>query len=92
VLSPTYLPTTRRLEMAIEVTIHSTGEGMCSYSGKECDGMTVTFADGTLTESFISTQTFVKFLRMKFNAAKKTSPRIGAKATANGTPGAEAAK
>ena len=30
----------------IKVTIHSSGEGVCSLTGKECDGITVTFDDG----------------------------------------------
>ena len=61
--------------MSIEVTIHGVSDGVCSYSGKECEGITVTFADGTFTEVFVSTQTFFKFLKMKASKPGKVAPR-----------------
>ena len=51
--------------MQIKVTIHSTGTGLCSLTGKESDGMTVTFDDGTLKESFLSWKAFRQLLSMK---------------------------
>ncbi len=39
---------------AVKLTIHTTGTGTCSLTGKEGDGLTVTFDDGTLAESFLS--------------------------------------
>jgi hypothetical protein len=56
-------------DMAIDLTIHSVGSGICSLSGKDCEGVTVSFKDGTVTESFLSQKSFIQLLRMK--AAKK---------------------
>ena len=36
---------------AIKVTIHGTGNGVCSLHEKEGDGITVSFDDGTVRES-----------------------------------------
>ena len=33
--------------------IHSTGTGMCSLTGKETDGLTVSFEGGTVKEAFL---------------------------------------
>ena len=44
----------------IELTIHGFGSGVCSLSGKECEGVTVSFKDGTLTESFLSQKSFMQ--------------------------------
>jgi len=49
----------------IEVIIHSTGKGVCSFSDKEGDGLTVTFKDGTLREGFLSHKAFQQLIRMK---------------------------
>lgn len=57
----------------IKVTIHSTGTGVCSLTGKEGDGMTVTFDDGTLKEAFLSWKAFRQLLGMK--AGQKTPQR-----------------
>jgi hypothetical protein len=51
--------------MAIELTIHGTGTGTCSLTGKEGEGMTVTFKDGTVKEAFLSQKAFMQFVRMK---------------------------
>ena len=58
--------------MSIEITIHGIGSGVCSLSGKECEGVTVSFRDGTLTESFLSHKSFMQLVRMK--AARLTKP------------------
>ncbi len=54
----------------IDVTIHSTGTGPCSLSGKDGAGLTVTFKDGTVTNSFLSWKAFQQFLGMKAGQKK----------------------
>jgi hypothetical protein len=49
----------------LKLTVHSTGNGNCSLTGKETDGITVTFDDGTLKESFLSWKAFRQLLGMK---------------------------
>ena len=44
--------------MAIEVKIHGVGEGTCTLTGKQADGLTVTFADGTVVNGFLSHKSF----------------------------------
>ena len=52
--------------MQTKVTIHSTGTGTCSLTGKEStDGLTVSFEDGTIKESFLSWKAFRQLLAMK---------------------------
>ena len=57
----------------IKLTIHSTGTGTCSLSGKEGPGLTVTFDDGTVQNSSLSWKAFQQILGMK--AGQKRSPR-----------------
>jgi len=63
---------------AVEVVIHEAGSGVCSLSGKEGEGMIVSFKDGTLREGFLSHRAFLQLVRMKFAQAAK----------ANGVPAA----
>lgn len=57
--------------MAIKLTIHSTGSGQCSLTGKDSsDGLTVTFDDGTLKESFLSFKAFRQLLNLKAGQVK----------------------
>ena len=58
----------------IDVTIHSTGTGPCSLSGKEGAGLTVTFKDGTVTNAFLSWKAFQQLLGMKAGQQKKPTP------------------
>jgi leucyl aminopeptidase (aminopeptidase T) len=55
--------------MSIELTIHGTGTGPCSLTGKEGEGMTVTFKDGTVKEAFLSQRAFMQLVRMKAGPA-----------------------
>ncbi len=55
----------------IKLTIHSTGTGMCSLSGKEGPGLTVTFDDGTVQNAFLSWKAFQQILGMKAGQQKK---------------------
>lgn len=60
----------------IKLTIHNTGIGTCSLTGKEGDGLCVTFDDGTVKEAFLSWKAFRQLLGMKAGQAeKKPEPR-----------------
>lgn len=59
---------------AIKVTVHGTGNGMCSLSEKEGDGITVSFDDGTVRESFLSWKAFRQLLALKSTQSKKPEP------------------
>lgn len=57
---------------AIKMTIHSTGTGRCALTGKDSsDGLTVSFEDGTLQDSFLSWRGFRQLLGMKAGQTKK---------------------
>ncbi len=63
----------------LKLTIHSTGAGTCLLSGKEgADGLTVTFEDGTVKESFLSWRAFRQLLGLKAGRAGKPDPRPAA--------------
>lgn len=51
--------------MATELTIHGTGSGTCSLTGKTGDGLTVTFKDGTVTDAFLCWKGFQQILALK---------------------------
>jgi hypothetical protein len=54
-----------------KLTIHTTGTGTCALTGKEAtDGLSVTFEDGTLKESFLSWKGFRQLLALKTNQGK----------------------
>lgn len=59
--------------MSIDITIHGTGTGQCSLSGKEGEGLVVSFKDGTLREGFLSHKAFLQLVKMKFSQAGKPS-------------------
>lgn len=70
---------------AIEVVIHGTGSGVCSLTGKEGEGLTVTFKDGTLSEGFLSHRAFVQLVKMKCGkqaAEPEYKPRVANERTA----------
>jgi len=46
-------------------TIHSVGNGTCSWSGKKAEGATVSFADSSVKEQFISWTNLKKLLNFK---------------------------
>lgn len=58
----------------IKLTIHSTGTGTCSLSGKEGPGLTVTFDDGTVSNSFLTWKGFQQLLGMKAGQKKPDAP------------------
>lgn len=60
----------------VKLIVHNFGAGTCSLSGKEADGLTVTFEDGTVREGFLSFKSLQQLLRMK--APKKGEPKLAA--------------
>ena len=66
--------------MNFKITIHSTGIGQCALTGKEADGLTVTFEDGTLKEAFLSWKAFRQLLNLKTG---QTSQATGKTALVN---------
>jgi hypothetical protein len=64
----------------MKVTVHGTGLGTDALTGKESvDGLTVTFEDGTVKESFLSWKSFRQLL-----ALKTGQPKPAAKPAGNG--------
>jgi hypothetical protein len=62
--------------MSAKVIIHSCGTGLCALSGKEGEGMTVTFEDGTLREGFLSHRAFQQLIKMKVAPQGGTKPAV----------------
>lgn len=62
----------------VKLTIHNAGSGTCSLTGKECDGLTVTFEDGTVRDSFLSWKAFRQLLGMKTSEGTKPELRLPA--------------
>jgi hypothetical protein len=58
----------------LKLTIHSTGTGTCSLSGKEGPGITVTFEDGTANNAFLTWKALQQLVAMKVGQAKKAAP------------------
>lgn len=54
----------------LNVTIHHVGTGHCSLTGKDGDGLTVTFEDGTVKNQFLTYRAFRQLLAMKLAPAK----------------------
>ncbi len=68
----------------IKLTIHSTGTGTCLLTGKETDGLTVSFEDGTIRESFLSWRGFRQLLGLKAGTTKRASSHPAGKVLENG--------
>ncbi len=63
----------------IRVIILGVGTGTCSLAGKECDGLTVTFDDGTVKEAFLGWKSFRQLLALKSSqTAKPADPKTTA--------------
>lgn len=54
----------------LNVTIHHAGGGTCSLTGKEGDGLAITFDDGTVKNQFLSWKAFRQLLAMKMTTPK----------------------
>jgi hypothetical protein len=62
--------------MSVKLTIHSTGRGNCSLTGKEdCDGLTLSFEDGTVREAFLSWRGFRQLLGLTVGQNASVPPR-----------------
>lgn len=70
--------------MMFKITIHSTGIGSCALTGKEADGLKVTFEDGTIKDSFLSWKAFRQLLNLKAGQADQVSTKPAA--TTNDKP------
>jgi len=64
--------------MNFKITIHHTGIGSCALTGKETDGLTVSFEDGTIRESFLSWKAFRQLLNLKTGQANPTNGKPAA--------------
>ncbi len=67
----------------LNVTIHHAGGGTCSLTGKEGDGLAITFDDGTVKNQFLSWKAFRQLLAMKMTTPKPES-KIPLALAANG--------
>jgi len=70
----------------VKLTIHSSGSGTCLLTGKETDGLTVSFDDGTLKESFLSWKGFRQLLGLKAGQNGRPEPRPAASLAPAGPP------
>ncbi len=62
----------------VGLKIHGTGNGICSLTQKEGEGLTVSFDDGTVASQFLSWKAFRQLLAMKTANGKKPEPVIPA--------------
>ena len=78
---------------ATKVTIHGTGLGTCTLTGKsDVDGLTVSFDDGTVKEAFLSWKSFRQLLSLKTAQTVRSEPKPAVLASPNGPPAVVAAK
>ena len=54
----------------LNVTFHQAGSGLCSLTGKDGDGVSISFEDGTVTNQFLSWKAFRQLLAMKISREK----------------------
>ena len=74
--------------MSVKLTIHSTGNGTCSLTGKEdCDGLTLSFEDGSVQEAFLSWRGFRQLLGLTAGQKPVKESRVAATAAAHGKAG-----
>lgn len=76
----------------IKVTIDRVGSGHCSLTKKEADGLSVSFDDGTVKESFLSWRGFRQLLSMKAGQDPKPMAPALLPSPGPGSTGAPAAK
>ena len=69
---------TRKGYPMLSVTIHHAGSGLCSLTGKEGDGIAITFDDGTVKNQFLSWKAFRQLLAMKLTTPKP-EPKLPAR-------------
>jgi len=70
---------------SVKLTIHSTGNGTCSLTGKEdCDGLTLSFEDGTVQEAFLSWRGFRQLLGLTAGQKPPKESRAAVSVAAHG--------
>ena len=64
------------MSTGIQLTFQSAGRGTCSLTGRDCEGITVTFEDGTLSERFLSYKSLARLISLKLGPtpAKSRTP------------------
>lgn len=71
--------------MAVKLTIHSVGKGNCSLTGKEdCDGLSLSFEDGTVCEAFLSWRGFRQLLGLTAGQKPAKESRISVPSAVHG--------
>lgn len=71
--------------MSVKLTIHSVGKGNCCLTGKEdCDGLSLSFEDGTVQEAFLSWRGFRQLLGLTAGQKPSREPRVPASSAAHG--------
>jgi hypothetical protein len=60
--------------MALKITVHSTGTGICALTSKEAEGLTVSFEDGTVSDAFLSWRGFRQLVNLKSGTPKPKAP------------------
>lgn len=73
----------------LNVTFHQAGSGLCSLTGKDSDGVSISFEDGTVTNQFLSWKAFRQLLAMKISH-EKPSANIPLAMAVNGAEAATA--
>lgn len=72
----------------IRVTIHQAGNGTCCLSGKEGDGLTVSFDDQTVTQQHLSWKSFRQMVAMKMAHNRSKAEQKSPAAMPTNGPGA----
>ena len=71
--------------MAVKLTIHSVGKGNCCLTGKEdCDGLSLSFEDGTVSEAFLSWRGFRQLLGLTAGQKPAKESRVPVAVAAHG--------
>jgi hypothetical protein len=71
----------------LKITIHAVSKGMCTLSGKDADGATVTFENGAITEQHLSWRSLRQLVAMSMaNNGAKPAPNSGAKSKIAAAP------
>ena len=71
--------------MSVKLTIHSVGKGNCCLTGKEdCDGLSLSFEDGTVSEAFLSGRVFRQLLGLTAGQKPAKESRVPVAAAAHG--------
>lgn len=68
----------------IKLLVYGSGAGTCSLSGKDTEGLTVTFEDGTVKEAFLSWKSFRQILQLKLGQGAKPESKQTVPVSGNG--------